>query len=77
MDCVICGEVIGADRYGWDGGANAEPVAEGQCCWKCDENVVLPRRILDIRKIEDHLREQRQEILKNRRALLGEVNDES
>ena len=48
MDCVICGEVIGADNHGWVGGANAEPVAEGQCCWKCDETVVLPRRIEDI-----------------------------
>ena len=64
MDCVICGEVIGVDKHGWSGGANAEPVAEGQCCWKCDETVVLPRRI------EDAMREQRQEILSNRMELL-------
>jgi hypothetical protein len=64
MDCVICGGVIGADKHGYSGGANAEPIAEGQCCWRCDEAFVLPRRI------EDAMREQRQRILKNRGELL-------
>ena len=43
--CVICSEEITADPDGWEGGCNAEPVAEGQCCYKCDMNVVLPVRL--------------------------------
>ena len=45
MKCVICNETITADLFGWEGGANAEPVAEGQCCHYCDNSVVLPARI--------------------------------
>ena len=54
MDCVICGKVIGPDKNGYSGGANAEPIAEGQCCWECDENVVLPRRIGDSMREQKH-----------------------
>ena len=43
--CVICNEKITADPNGWKGGCNAEPVKEGQCCYKCDMSVVLPARI--------------------------------
>ena len=43
--CVICNEKITADPNGWDGGCNAEPVKEGQCCYNCDMNVVLPARL--------------------------------
>ena len=45
MECVICNEEITADPFGWDGGCNAEPVKEGQCCYTCDISVVLPARI--------------------------------
>ena len=45
MKCVICNETITADLFGWEGGCNAEPVAEGQCCHYCDNSVVLPARI--------------------------------
>ena len=45
MICVICNEKITADPFGWDGGCNAEPVKEGQCCYGCDISVVLPARI--------------------------------
>ena len=44
--CVICKEKITADPYGWEGGCNAMPVAEGQCCEYCDDNVVLPARFI-------------------------------
>jgi len=45
MKCVICNEKITADPFGWEGGCNAEPVKEGQCCYTCDISVVLPARI--------------------------------
>ena len=45
MKCVICKEKITTDPYGWSGGANAEPVAKGQCCHHCDTTVVLPTRL--------------------------------
>ena len=45
MKCVICNEKITADPFGWEGGCNAEPVKEGQCCYTCDISVVLPSRI--------------------------------
>ena len=44
--CAICGEPIGVDSNGWDGGRNAEPVAKGFCCEDCDTSVVLPARML-------------------------------
>ena len=46
MKCVICSKEITADPNGWEGGCNAMPVAEGQCCGYCDDNVVLPARFI-------------------------------
>ena len=46
IDCVICNNPISTDPYGWSGGANAEPIAEGRCCHDCDASVVIPYRIL-------------------------------
>ena len=46
MKCVICKQKITADEHGWEGGCNAEPVASGQCCGYCDDNVVLPARFI-------------------------------
>ena len=45
MKCVICKNPITTDVFGWSGGCNAEPVAEGRCCKKCDNEVVIPIRI--------------------------------
>jgi len=45
MECVICKQTIKPDACGWDGGCNAEPVREGQCCSYCDDNIVLPARL--------------------------------
>ncbi len=45
MKCVICKEKITADPFGWEGGCNAMPVEEGQCCYQCDISVVLPARL--------------------------------
>ena len=35
------GEVI------WDQGNNAQPVADGKCCDKCNMDIVLPHRLAD------------------------------
>jgi len=48
MDCVICENVIEPNANGWDKGNNAWPVKQGKCCDTCDENVVIPRRMLDM-----------------------------
>ena len=45
MECVICKQDITPDPNGWEGGCNAEPVKEGQCCYNCDNNIVLPARL--------------------------------
>ena len=37
MKCSICKEVIVADKYGWDGGCNAQPINDGNCCSKCEK----------------------------------------
>ena len=44
--CVICNEKITADPFGYEGGCNAEPVASGICCYKCDIDVVLAARLI-------------------------------
>ena len=46
MECVICNEKITADPFGWEDGCNAEPVASGICCYRCDINVVLTARLI-------------------------------
>jgi len=43
--CVICNDPIGIDRGGWDGGHNAQPVADGQCCEPCNADLVIPARL--------------------------------
>lgn len=46
MNCVLCGQVI--KGYGH----NPEPVAafeDGRCCDDCNNNVVIPTRIQDMR----------------------------
>lgn len=51
LTCVICrgdiehqktpeGEVY------WTRGFNAEPIAKGNCCGECNENTVIPVRML-------------------------------
>jgi len=49
LKCVICKGSIEPDKTPdgkvyWEGGNNAEPVADGRCCNKCDNTVVLPAR---------------------------------
>jgi len=50
--CCICSNPIEAeftesgDAY-WTDGHNAEPVAEGRCCDKCNDNIVIPTRLIN------------------------------
>jgi len=49
MKCSICEKEIekkyhNGEMY-WDKGHNAEPINNGRCCDKCNENVVIPTRI--------------------------------
>ena len=50
-DCVICGSKIPPHMtdegvVDWEGGHNAEPVKEGQCCGDCNNTVVFPARLV-------------------------------
>lgn len=45
MQCCICSCEIEVTDYGWKSGHNALPVKDGRCCLKCNNEVVVPRRI--------------------------------
>ena len=45
MKCSICFINITADPNGWEGGHNAEPIYDGECCYLCNEKVVIPARL--------------------------------
>jgi C4-type Zn-finger protein len=51
--CVICkGDIeiirnVDGIAY-WNRGHNAWPVAKGNCCYKCEEKKVIPRRKLQL-----------------------------
>ena len=54
MICIICkGEID--KQYNdkgvmyWDQGHNARPVADGQCCSRCNEDIVIPMRMTDMK----------------------------
>tara|TARA_R110002096_G_scaffold168297_2_gene338844 strand:+ start:766 stop:966 length:201 start_codon:yes stop_codon:yes gene_type:complete len=54
MICIICkGEID--KQYNnkgvmyWDQGHNAQPVADGQCCNRCNEDIVIPMRMTDMK----------------------------
>tara|TARA_R100000654_G_scaffold15874_1_gene33661 strand:- start:120 stop:278 length:159 start_codon:yes stop_codon:yes gene_type:complete len=32
----------------WDQGHNAEPIADGRCCDRCNEDIVVPHRMADV-----------------------------
>ena len=43
MECVLCGDEIEVQENGWEGGHNAQPLADGQCCSSCNGLVILAR----------------------------------
>ena len=55
--CVICGKPI----VGY--GNNALPVAEGNCCDQCNQNVVIPARLKDLQnsKLNEDKKEDKEE----------------
>lgn len=53
LKCIICKGVIDKHYSSdgtmyWDQGHNAEPIADGRCCDKCNEDIVVPYRMADI-----------------------------
>ena len=55
MKCSICSKEIKPDSNGWAGGHNPWPINEGKCCGKCNDTVVVPRRIHDHFEIIDKI----------------------
>ena len=48
-NCIICKKEIGVDPIsGWEGGHNAQPIAEGRCCDSCNSLEVIPARLAEI-----------------------------
>ena len=65
MKCCICDKTI--RKVGlWTAGNNAQPVAEGRCCAKCNKEVVIPMR-LQIFKIHRDMAIRRKENVKHRK----------
>jgi hypothetical protein len=46
MNCSICKKLIGKEASGWDSGHNAWPVKDGRCCETCNNQMVIPTRII-------------------------------
>ena len=59
MKCSICKneiEKLKDPKTGnvcWDSGNSSEPISEGRCCNKCDDEVVLPARLLSWRRQDE------------------------
>ena len=56
--CVICEGPIDWQRRPdgtvfWKYGHNADPVADGKCCTKCNETLVVPERIALAYKVKN------------------------
>lgn len=48
IECAICGDTIKGDGLGV--GHNPEPVSDGRCCSECNGKVVIPYRIMLMKK---------------------------
>ena len=56
MKCSICKGKIDEHKTPegevyWTHGHNAEPVNEGRCCTKCNNNAVLPERMAEFLEV--------------------------
>ena len=50
MNCDICQEEVSPDQFGWDKGHNAAPIINnGRCCTSCNEYLVIPTRLWEVR----------------------------
>ena len=51
MKCCLCHKEI--DIKGtWKRGNNAEPIKTGRCCDKCNQNQIIPARIVNAQTIK-------------------------
>jgi len=53
MKCIICRgpiepHVNAEGVIYWTEGHNAEPISQGRCCNRCNEDIVIPARITDM-----------------------------
>jgi len=49
--CSICGcEIQKHPLSGWAHGNNAQPLNDGRCCDECDNTIVIPSRIVLLRR---------------------------
>ena len=55
MKCCICKKEIEV-KGTWNKGNNANPVKDGRCCDKCDNEIVIPFRIKSF--IKDRIRKK-------------------
>jgi hypothetical protein len=47
--CSICKQPIPPEFDGkWRHGHNAEPINDGRCCRDCNDEVVIPTRLIEI-----------------------------
>lgn len=42
--CCLCKGQLAEPTEHWQGGHNAQPVADGRCCTVCNDTFVLPER---------------------------------
>ena len=54
MKCVICGYVVdkhftSEGRVNWTKGHNAQPVKDGLCCTICNNTIVIPARLKELK----------------------------
>jgi hypothetical protein len=47
--CCICSSEIKPDAHGWAGGYNAHPVGKGSACHECNQYLVIPARMANLR----------------------------
>jgi|TARA_B100000315_G_C14396288_1_gene504356 hypothetical protein len=72
LNCSICKEKIdeqitkNTNTVYWTEGHNAEPINAGRCCTECNNNVVIPIRLLGARlsRMEDMTNEVLKDVVK-------------
>lgn len=52
IECSICGDTIKSNVNGIYG-HNPKPVTDGRCCNKCNDRVVIPTRIMLMKKEDE------------------------
>lgn len=68
MKCCLCGKKIEI-KGTWTDGNNAEPIKNGRCCYKCNDEKAIPARLFQHKRI---IWKNLEKVIKNER---GETND--